>query len=69
MISGLDMRTYRSDAGDTVVAGSCTEPSGSVSRVCSARPAADVAAAPSRSVELDWIRRYAIDTTRGNAGG
>jgi hypothetical protein len=80
MISGLDMRgTYRSDLrgpGDTVVGWlqvHIWEPSGQ--RVFEGVfphgfPAADAAAAAlALDSEVDWIRRYAIDTSRGNAGG
>jgi hypothetical protein len=80
MISELDMRgTYRSDlrgAGDTVVGWlqvHIWEPSGQ--RFFEGEfppdfPVADAAAAAlSLDSEVDWIRRYAIDTTRGAAGG
>jgi hypothetical protein len=80
MITQLDMRgTYRSDLrgpGDAVVGWLQVhfwEPSGQ--RVYEAVfppgfPAADAAAAAiALESEVDWIRRYAIDTSRGNAGG
>jgi hypothetical protein len=80
MLSGLDMRgTYRSDLrgpGDSVVGWlqvHIWEPSGQ--RVFEGKfpqgfPVVDAAAAAlALDSEVDWIRRYAIDTSRGNAGG